>query len=40
MEFIMRNRYLRKGTKSRIYKAIVRPIMIYSLVTRADTKKN
>ncbi|KAI4472449.1 hypothetical protein M0802_016812 [Mischocyttarus mexicanus] len=36
---IWRNKYLRKETKTRIYKTYVRPILTYAIETRADTKR-
>ncbi|KAI4487676.1 hypothetical protein M0802_011938 [Mischocyttarus mexicanus] len=34
-----RNKYLRKETKTRIYKICVSPILTYAIETRADTKR-
>jgi hypothetical protein len=36
---VWRNKYMKKETKSNIYKATVRPIMTYALETRAETTK-
>jgi hypothetical protein len=36
-DLVWRNKYMRKETKSKIYKATVRPIMTYALETRAET---
>jgi hypothetical protein len=38
-DLVWRNKYMRKETKSRIYKATVRPIMTYALEARAETSK-
>ena len=38
-DVIWRNKYLRKDTKVKIYKAVVRPILTYAAETRADTTK-
>lgn len=37
---IWQNQYLRKDTKVRIYKAVIRPVLSYAAETRADSKKN
>ena len=37
MNTIWRNRNIGTGTKSRIYKAVIRPIMTYIAKTRTDT---
>lgn len=36
---IWQNQYLRKDTKVRIYKAVIRPVLSYAAETRADSKK-
>ncbi|KAI4486876.1 hypothetical protein M0802_012256 [Mischocyttarus mexicanus] len=36
---IWRNKYLRKETKTRIYKTCVRPVLTYAIETRTDTKR-
>ncbi|KAI4480031.1 hypothetical protein M0802_014287 [Mischocyttarus mexicanus] len=36
---IWRNKYLRKETKTRIYKTCVRPILTYAIEIRTDTKR-
>ena len=36
---VWRNKYKRKETKYKIYKATVRPVMTYALETRAETAK-
>ncbi|GJQ74836.1 hypothetical protein Trydic_g21672 [Trypoxylus dichotomus] len=36
---IWRNKYLNNGSKVRIYKVMVRPVLTYSTETRADIKK-
>ena len=38
-DIVLKNKDMRKETKSKIYKATVRPIMTYALETRADTSK-
>jgi hypothetical protein len=38
-DLVWRNKYVRKETKSKIYKATVRPIMTYALETRAETSR-
>ncbi|KAJ4427041.1 hypothetical protein ANN_26840 [Periplaneta americana] len=37
--YIWKNKYLRRETKIRIYKTVVRPIMTYAVETRSDTTK-
>ncbi|XP_045480943.1 uncharacterized protein LOC123685328 [Harmonia axyridis] len=37
-DIIWNNKHMRKDSKSRIYKTIVRPMMTYAIETRADTK--
>lgn len=36
---IWKNKYLNSGTKARIYKSVIRPIMTYTAETRPDTEK-
>ena len=38
-DLVWRNKYAREETKSKIYKATIRPIMTYALETRAETLK-
>ena len=39
-DIVWRNKYMRKETKSNIYKIIVRPIMTYALDNELKHKKN
>ena len=38
-DLVWRNKYMRKETKSKIYKATERPIMTYALETSEETSK-